>query len=191
MRKKLCQKWFALLLGIILLFQQSVVYATATETESQDSPTYSVTWEQMEHGALKDSTNHAVNETSSKYVSGEQAKLKVSCENGYEVEKYTVKASGQDVSAKMEEDNLQFTMPEADVTIDLSFKAVPQEQNETVEDKATSDETSGADVEEKENRTSTADITYKIRIVLRKRRTRKNPKSRIQKILQILRIHLS
>lgn len=49
MRKKLCQKWFAVLLGIVLLFQQSVVYATATETESPDSLTYSVIWEQMEH----------------------------------------------------------------------------------------------------------------------------------------------
>lgn len=97
MRKKLCQKWFAVLLGIVLLFQQSVVYATATETESPDSLTYSVIWEQMEHGELKDSTNHAVNENLSQYMSGDQVKLKVSCENGYEVEKYTVKASGQDV----------------------------------------------------------------------------------------------
>lgn len=104
MRKKLCQKWFAVLLGIVLLFQQSVVYATATETESPDSLTYSVIWEQMEHGELKDSTNHAVNENLSQYMSGDQVKLKVSCENGYEVEKYSVKASGQDVSAKIEKD---------------------------------------------------------------------------------------
>lgn len=166
MRKKLCQKWFAVLLGIVLLFQQSVVYATATETESPDSLTYSVIWEQMEHGELKDSTNHAVNENLSQYMSGDQVKLKVSCENGYEVEKYTVKASGQDVSAKMEKDNLQFMMPEADVTIDLSFKAIQQEQNETVEDESTSDETSVSNVKEKENQTSTdttstTDVTEK------------------------------
>ena len=166
MRKKLCQKWFAVLLGIVLLFQQSVVYATATETESLDSLTYSVIWEQMEHGELKDSTNHAVNENLSQYMSGDQVKLKVSCENGYEVEKYSVKASGQDVSAKIEKDNLQFMMPEADVTIDLSFKAIQQEQNETVEDESTSDETSVSNVKEKENQTSTdttstTDVTEK------------------------------